>query len=222
MKRITILSLLIGTVLGLAFTQYNSPQRNRNILVIPFSRFEFHTEIKLSTINEANELSGDQFYPLLISSFKEAFEINSTERVSYKNISELDLNDISPYITYDLVGSQGHYACNLDSLDKKILKEILDKYECDNLLTINWYRILKDKTSYKKKGIKKITLYSSHFIDYDCFTREGTLINQDSRLKIEVSANSSNAQYMGLRLQDLKPEFKKLVDEITLNLSESD
>ncbi len=221
MKRITILSLLIGTVLGLAFTQYNSPQRNRTILVIPFSRFEFHTEIKLSKINEANKLTGDQFYPLLISSFSEAFELNSTERVTYKNISELDLKDIGPYLKYDLIGSKGHYTCNLDSLNKQTLKEILDKYECDYLLTINWYRIISDKTSYKQKGIKKITLYSSHFIDYDYFTREGTLINQDSRVKIEVKANSSNAQYMGLRLEDLKPEFKNLVDEITLNLTGS-
>jgi len=221
MKRRTFLFFLAVSFLGLSFVPLNYPQRNRQILVIPFSRFEFHTEIKLTTINEANGLSGDQFYPLLVNAITEAFELNSTERLSYKIIDQQDLMKISPFLKYELIPGKGHYTCDMGNLDKKILKEILDKYNCDNLLTLNWYRILNDKTSYRKKRTRKISLYSSHFIDYDVFTREGTIIKEASRVGIEVPADSSNIQYMGLRINDLKVEYKKLVDGVTLHIIES-
>jgi hypothetical protein len=217
MKKAVLLLLLAMTLSDVLIAQ-SKVEQTYKVLVIPFSRFEFHTEIKLSEINKANGLEGDQFYPQLIAHLTEAFEIASSEEVAYTFVTEDDLRIICKELRYGLIGNEAHYSCIIEKANEEAIRQLLDNYECDYLLTLNWYRIMETNASLIINKKKKIGVYSYHYIDYDFFNRDLTLKTRESKLKMEVSATADNFKYLGLRLQDLKPYYKKMVDKITLNI----
>ncbi len=190
-------------------------QNTKNILVLPYDRFEFYTDIELTKLNEINNLSGDQLYGKMIESLGEAFELNENPRIFYKVVTRQDMQKIRPYIKYGKEGGKSHYASNLSNLDDQVYAELLNGYDCDYFLTINWYQIIKDRTSYKKKKVKKIALYSYHYIDIDLYSKNKKRLMYIGEARFKVPANEENLQYLGCRLVDLKPEYKKLVDEIS-------
>lgn len=217
MKKAVFLFLLTIILSPGLSAQEQGVSHNR-VLVIPFNRFELHTEIKLSDINKANGLEGDQFYPQLLVHLTEAFEFASSEEVAYKVISEEDLMKISKEMRYGLIGNEAHYSCLIEKANAEVIRQLLDDYECDYLLTLNWYRIKEINASVVVDKRKKIGVYSYHYIDYDFFNRNLKLLKRASELGLEVKTTPENFKYMGLRLLDLKPYYKTMVDEITLNI----
>ena len=217
MKRLFIIVLFIISNFGIKAQEVQESNALK-ILIVPFSRFELHTEINLKEINEINGYTGgDQFYEQLKSTLMESFQLNSTEELLYKVISDVDWDVLQP-IKYNLKQKNGHYEANLEACPASKVKEILDKNECDYLLTVNWYRILEEKEMVKKDKVNKIGFYSSHYIDYDVFTRERTIIRSGIHQEFSVPPSAQNLNYQGLRILDLKPVFKNVVDEISVNI----
>lgn len=214
--------LLALTVFFTALPFETQSQKVKSILVIPFDRFEMHSDILLDDINSANNFESDQFYVTIVKYLAEAFETNSNEKVSYKMITEMDLAKIKPSLYYNFIKNSAHYSCLIDSVDKKTLKELLNENVCDYLLTVNWYRIKQTKISLKVDSKKKVVLYSTHYIDYDLFTSSGTLIKEGSQLEIMVPANAENYKKMGLSADELRPRYTEMVNEITDNIQTVD
>lgn len=209
---------LFFLVLSNVFPFTSHSQKVKDILVVPFDRFEMHSDILLDDINAVNNFDSDQFYVTIVKYLAEAFEINSNEKVNYKVISEVDLTKIKPSLYYNFIKNSAHYSCLIDSLDKKTLKELLNENLCDYLLTVNWYRIKQTKITVKVDSKKKVSLYSSHYIDYDLFTSTGTLIREGSQLEFQVPVNPENYKKMGLSTEDLRPLYTELVNRITGNI----
>lgn len=190
-------------------------QKVKNVLVIPFERFEMHSKIKLDEINKINGLEGDKFYENLILGITEAFEIKSDDRISYQVISEEDWKKIKSFMDYGVDGSNSHYACLIDSANMVELSEIIKEYYCDYLLTLNCYKIEETKASFKLNDKKKVVLYSAHYVDFDFFTPMGYSIYQGSNYEIEVEVSRENFKTRGLYLKDLRFEFPKMVEYIS-------
>lgn len=197
--------------------QTSLPEGIRTVLCVPFERFEFHTEIQLKTINKANNMSSDEYYPALISTFNESFILNSSNEVQYKIIEPADFKELMKYAEHEMVKS--HYSCNMDELKFSQYAELMKKYECDYMLTVNWYRIMRVKRSIKIDKSKKYQVYGYFAIDYDLFDRNKLIKLEKSMVKYEVTISAENYLYNGVRLSDLIPVYKLMVDEITLNIS---
>lgn len=211
-------TLLLIAVLWTVVPFEIQSQKVKNILVIPFDRFEMHSDILLDDINSINNFVSDQFYVTIVKYISVAFETNSNEKVNYKIITEADLAKIRPSLYYNFIKNSAHYSCLIDSVNKSTLKEILNENLCDYLLTINWYRIKQKKISVKVDSKKKVAFYSSHYIDYDLFTSFGTLIREGSQLEIQVQVNAENYKKMGLFTDDLRPLYPQLINDITGNI----
>lgn len=200
--------------------QPSLPDGIRTVLFVPFERFEFHTELQLETINKANNMASDEYYPALISTFNESFILNSSNDVQYKIIEPGDFKELMKYAEHVMVG--GHYRCDLDELKLSQYAELLNKYECDYMLAINWYRIMRVRRSIKIDKTKKYQVYGYYAIDYDLFDRNKLIKLDRSMVKYEVPISTDNYLYNGVRLSDLIPVYKLMVDEITMNISNID
>lgn len=199
---ILIVLLHISVVL---VSQEKQEEAEKRILVILFNRFQLHTEIPLEKINEINEIEGDLFYPRLLNAFRDVLVTFSENSVKYVVMADHSHPEITSKLQYEMMGNTAHFMCNADGIPMNIYKELLDEFECDYLLTVNWYRIITSKATVKKKGIKKVGLYTSHFIDYDLFSREKVSVVAKSGKKFELNATEANLKYMGLRLNEMNP-----------------
>ena len=148
-----VICLLFFLVVAKSDAQTTNSVKQKKVLLIPFNRFEFHTELKLSVINDINKMEKDQYYSALIQAFGDAFVLGDFARVKYFVMSDVDYASIMPYIRFMSNGKEGHYASDLELLHQNIYQKLLEDYDCDFVLIINWYRILESKESVKLKGV---------------------------------------------------------------------
>ena len=172
LKHLLFFTGLIG--LGLSIDMDSSEKRS--ILVIPFGRFDFHTEVEMEEINKINGSTGEDFYNQVYAGLCEAFILNGNEQVIFRLADDEDKLSFRNKVRFGMKGNTGHFACFPDDLPKSDMKKLLDEYECDYLLSVNWYRIQESRSSVKSGRVKKVRLYTTHMIDCDLFTRECTNI----------------------------------------------
>ena len=196
--------------------------KQKKVLLIPFNRFEFHTELKLSWINAINQMEKDQYYPALRQAFGDAFAMGDFRTIKYIVISDADYTSIMPYIRFSFVGKEGHYSSDLELLSSNIYQKLLDDYKCDFVLIVNWYRILERKESVKLKGVRRFGLYSEHLIDYDFYDHKKVRLSYGSNHKFMVEPTEDNLQYGGVRISELRTEFKKLANDVTEEITPQD
>jgi hypothetical protein len=125
-----------------------------------------------------------------------------------------------PYIKFTFVGKEGHYASDLGLIHQNIYQKLLDDYKCDFVLIVNWYRILERKESIKLKGVRRFGLYSEHLVDYDFYDQKKVRISYGSNHKFMVPPTEDNLQYGGVRISELRTEFKKLAADITEEITQ--
>lgn len=190
----------------------------RKILVVPFDRFEFHTEIPLEMINEANGFELDQYYPALARTMTDAFTLGSSKESVFVVIGESDYNMLRRYLKFRFNGKEAHYECSLELLHKNIYQQILEEYNCQYMLVIDWYRIMQKKEGVTVNKIRKVDVYTEHYIDYDLFNKEKVRIHFDEQLRFKVEVTEENLKYHGVRLADLRPVFQRLVSRISQDI----
>ena len=207
------LTLILPAVHTVAQTTNTGKQKK--VLLIPFHRFEFHTQLKLSYINKVNQMEKDQYYPALVQAFSDAFVLGEFIRIKYSVISDEDYSAIMPYIKFKSVNKEGHYASDLELLHNNIYQKLLEDYDCEFVLIINWYRIFERKESVKLKGARRYGLYSEHLIDYDFYDDHKNRLSYGANIKFKVKPTVENLQYGGVRISELRPVFKNLAGEIS-------
>ena len=216
------LALFIVTCISITCLSTNSQAQEKQnpytkrVLLVPFNRFELHTEIELSLINKANNIKQDEFYPNLLNAFHESFILNSNDQVTYHVIKPEDYKELIKYVNQAV--TKGHFESFLNDLEFKDYKAILNAYDCEYVLFINWYRIKDIKRSIKIEKLKHIERYSEHSIDYDVFNANKNNVLRMSAVKFEVEITEDNYKKLGVRLKDMPPVYKKLVDQISVEI----
>ena len=190
----------------------------KSVLLIPFKRFEFHTEMPLADINDVNKLEKNEFYPLMLANFTQAFELNSNAQLQFQIIDNEDLAELYKKVSYEMQGSQGHFMSNLERFDKSAFKSMLEDYDCDYVIFINWYRIMRTKKAAKVGKIRKINQYGMHFIDYDVYNEKQELVQKESHMDFSVEPTGENLSRLGVHLDDLRPVYSELAKEISENI----
>ena len=210
-----VICLLSFLVVAKSDAQTTKYVKHKKVLLIPFNRFEFHTELKLSMINDINQMEKDQYYPALVQAFSDAFVLGDFNKVKYFVMSDVDYASIMPYIRFKSVGKEGHYNSDLELLHQNIYQKLLEDYDCDFVLIINWYRILERKESVKLKGGRRFGIYTEHLIDYDFYDDQKHRLSYGANKKFKVKPTVDNLEYGGVRISELRTVFKELADNIS-------
>lgn len=154
----------------------------------------------------------DEYYPALVDVFMESFKLNSGDRIQFFIIEPKDFKLLMTYLEHEF--HNGHFSAVLNKMKFNEYNNLLSKYDCQFLLTINWYKIQSTRRSIKIEKKKKSTDYGIHVIDYDVFNANRMNVLEVSNEKFEVLITAQNHAFMGVRLQDLAPQHKKIVDQI--------
>ena len=201
-----------------AFSQEAAVDSSTSVLLVPFHRFELHSEFTLQEINEINKLEKDQFYQELLQIFTAAFETYNRNGIRYKVLKNEDWQHFTFNSTYEFIQKKSHYSCDLERFTLNDYQELLDEYNCTYLLVIPWYKIQESKEKVKTKEVRRIGLYSNHVIDYDIFNRKKELVTYEASKEFHAEASIENLPTKGLMLKDLAPAYGVLVNEISIEL----
>lgn len=215
----TYYTLLFTLLIGFqGYAQNELIDSSTKVLLVPFDRFEMHTEFSLKEINEINHLEKDQFYQELLQNFTAAFETYSGNGITYKNIEQEHWKQFKFKANYKYVQKEAHYGCDFSEFDLGDYQELLDEYNCTYLLVIPWYKIQESKEKVKTKEVRRIGLYSEHQIDFDIFNRDQERIYYEALKKFKAKATEANLKYKGLRLKDMIPTYSKIANDISIEL----
>jgi len=180
-------------------------QNKKKVLVVPFSRFEFNSEFTLDEMAQANNVNSDEIFDVfqqnILQSLKNYQDENFEFVLENQKIYERILSKIS--YNYQKFNHQKYYAVNLKTFSQKEFKEILDFYNADFIVFINWYQI--KKGTYVSLGRKKKrTAYASHYFDFDIYNLFQQKIYGKGRFKLDFDApTSENLQYNLLRMKEV-------------------
>ena len=189
------------------------------ILVVPFDRFEMHSEFTLEELNRINHLEKDQFYQEMLQNFTVAFETYNGNGLKYKIINNEDWKQFKFKSTYTYIQKEAHFGCDLNAYEVTDYQELLDRYNSSYLVVIPWYKIIEHKEKLKTEDSKRLMgLYSMHLIDYDIFNRNKDRVYYEASKKFSAQVTEENMKYYGLRLQDMIPTYSMLVHEISIEL----
>ena len=87
------------------------------VLLVPFGRFEMHTEFTITELNRYNEMEKDQYYPALLKEFTSAFETHHGDDVAYKTIDSEDWKDFKFIVNFTYIQKEAHFACDIEPYD---------------------------------------------------------------------------------------------------------
>lgn len=215
------MKLIFGIVFSILTFQVNFAQNSirdtaTRVLLIPFDRFEMHSDFTLEEINRINKLEKDQFYQELLQIFTASFETYNGNGIQYALISNEDWKKFKMLSSYKYRQKEAHYSCDLYAYAIDEYQELLDEYNCTYLLVIPWYKILESKEKVKTEEVRRVGFYSEHLIDYDIFDREKELIFFEASKKFRAHPTLESLSTKGLLLKDLISTYGVLTNEISI------
>ncbi|MEQ9063808.1 MAG: hypothetical protein RIE58_06505 [Vicingaceae bacterium] len=184
-------------------------------MLIPFDRFEFHTEFKRSYINQLTGMQNDEYFFTLTRVFSDAFVLGDFEHVRYQLISVRDYKNIESLLKFEMNNAQGHYAANLSSIHTNLYQKLLQDYQCEFVLVFSWYRIFEVTDNVKLSKARKYGQYSEHMVDFDFFDDQQNLITFGANQRFRVVPAEENMKYRGLRISDLREAYRDLAGDIS-------
>lgn len=179
------------------------------ILVIPFSRLEFHTEFNISEIASVNNSNPDSVYWLYRNALISVLLENKAKNIEFILPSYNDEKIIKAAVKYNYVGKpERHYKADLSAVELKKFNLLLKKYAAKNVLFINWYKIEKTYQNNLSGAGKARKPFANHYIDFNVIDNDknyiiskGMFYFKETKPSVE-SINSKN-----LRIQDVVFSF---------------
>lgn len=179
------------------------------ILVIPFSRFEFHTAFTIDEIASANNSNADSVYLLYRNALISVLLEKKTKNIEFVIPSYSDEKIIKTAVKCSYASKpERHYKADLSAVDLKKFEFLLQKYGAKHVLFINWYKIEKTYQNNLGGAGKARKPYAEHYIDFNVIDNDknyliskGKFYFKESKPSVE-SINSKN-----LRLQDVQVSF---------------
>lgn len=189
----------------------------KKVLVIPYHRFEFHTQYGLNEIALINDtISSSEVY--------EIYQAALMKRLGQFNSNDCDFvaplaSDIRYFwkrVDYEYVKKPvSHYQAMLGRIPDKKYKEMLNAYDADYVLFINWYKIEKAVYRMNTGGGSSRKKYSRHFVDYDIYDEGKQLIIAESRKEIDGEVFSKRMVLRKkLKVEDFEYQYDNLAKDI--------
>lgn len=199
----------------------SSAQQNqkKKIVVVPYHRFEFNSNIDLNTIANQNSTSAEKIFPLYQSQLTQSLNDYQDENFEFIGVNPLAWKKHKKFVQYQYASFKGkkYYGTDLKLLNNREFEHLLQEHEADFIVFFNWYQIKKKRKVLDKIGYK----YSVHYIDFDVYNLFKKKIMGIGRKKIVCDApNMENIEYQLLRVEELKSGYQKLAKEIISSLNQ--
>jgi hypothetical protein len=149
----------------------------KRIVVVPFDRFGFESEIPLGFIGQVNEVKSEEvpdlYWKNMINELSKEntwlyfFQISETDRLILSKRLQREFKTEKP----------SHYGMNLTTLGEGALQQLLENYSADYILFVTRYHIQK-KLLYAGRSFdgSKFIPWATHSIDYELYNKEEELI----------------------------------------------
>lgn len=210
--------ILLIVTFELSFAQDTNGGAAARVLLIPFDRFEMHSDFSLKEINSINKLEKDQFYQELLQIFTAAFVTYNGNGINYSLIKNEDWKKFKMISDLKYLQKEAHYSCDLSSYELGNYQELLNEYDCTYLLVIPWYKILESSEKVKTEEVRRVGLFSEHLIDYDIFDKNKELVFFEASKKFHAQPTLESLSTKGLLLNDLISTYGVLTNEISIEL----
>lgn len=175
----------------------------KKIILVPYSRFEFHSDVALETIASINLVNPNDVYGLYATTLQNAFWNLKHDSVMFITMSEEDFTAFSKKVFYEYQKQKPpHYAVDLSRLDNAYFNSILAKYDASEFVFINMYQIKKAKKSAPVAGKKTSYQYSNHIIHFDIIGKDKKQIYGEGNRYV----NLENPDVVDIQTMHLKKE----------------
>jgi hypothetical protein len=209
--------ITISTFLLLTFSIYSQTDQladdkteKKKILVIPYVRLEFHTDIPITEIATINKISSNEVYKLYVNTFIETLQSSGDDNFEFITPEGYDLNKLQAKIRYDYNKKESYYAVSLNKIAQEDFKALLEKYHADLIVFINWYRIKKSTVHVSNVGGKLRKPFTNHYIDFDIYDKFKRKIFGTGKYLIQSELPTpSNYTYKNLRVKELVIGYHK-------------
>lgn len=204
MRKVVVFVLLCLPIFAPAQVQESEAiHAKKTILIVPFNRFEFHTEYPLHEIADANEVGKYEVFDLYRNNFLNTIATHECTAFRFKVINAVNLSFLTYRVSYEDDKKYGYYASNLSRLTVADLQRIMHTYNADYILFVNLYQVKKEIFF----GMGKASLgapFSSHFIDFDIYNAQKERLGWQQRYEIENLLTTESLARKGLHSSDLK------------------
>lgn len=182
------------------------------ILIVPFSRMEFHTEFSIEDIAEVNTTVSDSIYGIYRNALLHVLINSSLKNIEFILPSENDEKMVRMAVKYNYSNKpQRHYMANLSAVDKNKFAALLGKYHAQMVLFINWYKIEKAYQNNLSGSGKARKSFAEHYIDFDVVDKEKNIVFCEG--KFHFKSEKPGAEIIGfknLRIKEVKNSYRVL------------
>lgn len=197
-----------------------SDVKKKKVILIPYSRFEFHSSVDLETIASINEVKPNDVYGLYASTLQNAFWNFKHDSIMFITLSEEDFSVFSKRVFYEYQKEKPpHYAVDLSRLDNTYFNSILTKYDAQEFVFINLYQIKKAKKTAPVAGKKTSYKYSNHIIHFDVIGKDRKQIYGEGNFYVNLeNPDVVDIKTMHLKKETLLKAYTKLASYIAEKL----
>lgn len=197
-----------------------SDVKKKKVILVPYSRFEFHSDVALETIASINSITTNDVYGLYATTLQNAFWNLKNDSVMFVTMAEEDFMAFSKRVFYEYQKQKPpHYAVDLSRLDNKFFNSILTKYDADEFVFITMYHIKKAKKTAPVAGKKTNYKYSNHIIHFDIIGKDKKKIYGEGNRYINLeNPDVVDIQTMHLKKETLLKAYTKLAEYIVAKL----
>jgi hypothetical protein len=186
--------------------------KKKKIILIPYSRFELHSDVAIETIASINDVNPNDVYGLYASTLQNAFWNLKNDSIMFITLSEEDFSTFSKRVFYEYQKQKPpHYAVDLSRVDNTYFNSILTKYDAAEFVFINMYQIKRAKKSAPVAGKKTSYKYSNHIIHFDVIGKDRKQIYGEGNLYINLeNPDVRDIKTMHLKKETLLKAYTKL------------
>lgn len=196
--------LLLGILVSFEVTAQT------RVVVIPYGRFDFHSDYDLKTIGEYNKIDPNDVYQAYKDSLVSALQRHN-KGTTFFIPKQADLDGIQGLVTYEYRKKPlAHYAVNIMELNPAMVQLLTRQYGRSHyVLFINWYKIKKTRYSTLSGASKAKVPYTYHFVDMDLFDVRRNWIGGAAQFEMKMDAPSTKALFFrNLRLKEVRTGYK--------------
>ncbi len=210
-KKIAFIVLLILPCVE-GSTQSLNSANDLNILLVPYNRFNFHTEYKLSEIAEVNQIESKEVYNAFLGTLLKELVYNDSN-LHFKVVDQSDLAFFMKNVNYSFDARKGYTSCNINPIPASEWENILDYYEADAIMFLTVYRI--KSTSKSMAGSQSGRMpFSKHYIDYEMRGFDKSRTDVFGTFEFPLEINGTVLSSKGLKLTYLADAYEEFAIHI--------
>lgn len=205
---------------GLILSVFAQKQR---VIVVGYDRFQFVSQYPLDEIAKVNQMESSAVFTEYQKSTIEAFTSFSNDNFEFVALQNFQYLVLRKQIKYQLDKFDGkkYNATNLSLLSLENFQNLLQQYQADFILFVNWYSIEKNvHTAYVGDNNKRFP-FSLHKLDYDVYNKEKTKVIGKGNIELQCGQFPSDEmiQEKSLKAVSLKACYVDLINELLKELS---